>query len=270
MTATPPPPLAPSERPAAPPFAEAAGQIMVRQIVAMARGRRLLVAALLAAVGPALVALVREPDPAVLVRLLYLLVLPFLLPLVAISLGSGLLYDDAEEGTLTFLFTAPVSKAAVLLGKWCAALATGWALSFLALGATFLLTAVDLAPHRAFVRACWVAILLGFPAYLGLFSMLGVLFRRGFLVGLIYAFAFELVLSFIPGAAKRLSIAFFVRSLVDPHSPDRELSEGAFAAMPPDPEWVCITVLLGVALLTTAAALYALPRKEFQARNVPG
>jgi len=270
VTAPPPPPILPADRPPAPAFAEAAGQVMARQIRSAVRGKRLLAAVLLAAVAPLLAALLRDPDPVTLEAIVGLLVLPFLVPLVAVSLGSGLLYDEAEEGTLTFLFSAPVPRSAVVLGKWSAALAAGWAVAFAALGATFLLTSVDTGAIRPFVKACWLAVLLGVPAYLGVFVLLGTIFRRGFFAGLIYAFGFELVLSFVPGAAKRLSLGFFLHSLVEPHAPDREPFEPFFLGLPPDPEGVCIGVLLGVALITMAAALLVAPHKEFQARNVQG
>lgn len=271
MTSSPlPPPLPWRERPGAPPVAEVAGQIMARQLMASLRGKRFLVACALAGLAPLLALLIRDPDPVVLERLVILLLLPFLLPMVAVSLGSGLLYDEAEEGTLTFLFATPVSKSAVVLGKWAAALVSGWAVGFVSLGLTFAFTATPLDDLGPFVRASWLAVLLGFPAYLGVFTLLGTLFRRGFLAGLIYAYGYELVVGFIPGSAKRLSLGYFLRSLLEPHAPDKEPFEGAFFLLPPDPEGVCLIVLLSVALLGLAISLAIVPRKEFRARNVQG
>ena len=268
--APPPPPLSPAERPPAPSAVEAAGQVMVRQLRAGLGGKRALAAAVLAALAPALAWIIRDDDPVILVRLVVLLLLQFLLPLVAVSLGSGLLYDDAEEGTLTFLFTAPVSKPAIVLGKWSAALITGWTIASLSLGATLLLTAADTSRLGEFERSCWFAVLLGTPAYLGMFVLLGTIFRRGFLAGLIYAFGYEIVVGYIPGAAKRLSLSFFLRSLLEPVAPAKEPFEGAFVGLAADPPGVCTAVLVGVALVSVAAALLIVPWKEFQARNVQG
>ena len=206
----------------------------------------------------------------VLERIVVDLLLFFLIPLLGVSLGSGLLYDEAEEGTLTYLFTSPVSKAAVVLGKWSAALAAGWAAAAVALGLTLLLTAVPLGGMGPFLRGCWLAVLLGYPAYLGVFTLLGTLFRRGFLAGLIYAFGYELILGFIPGAGKRLSLGFFIRSLLEPHAPDKDPFKATFFAMRPDPEGTCVAVLLSVAVLAVAATLLLAPRLEFRARNVQG
>ncbi len=265
-----PEPVPPGERPGAPPVAESAGQVMARQLGSTVRGKRFYVAGALALLAPALALLVRDPDVVILERLVVLLLVPFLLPLVAVSLGSGLIYDEAEEGTLTFLFSTPVSKSAVVLGKWAAALVAGWAVGFVSLGLTFLLTAKPLDDLGPFVRASWLAVLLGFPAYLGVFTLLGTLFRRGFLAGLVYAYGYELVVPFIPGAAKRLSLGYYLRSLMEPHAPNKEPFEGAFFLLPPDPEGVCIIVLVSVALIGLAISLAVVPRKEFRARNVQG
>ncbi len=268
--AAPPPPLAPAERPDAPPFAEAAGQIMARQLRASLRGRRFLGAAALVAMPPALTLIMRNPDPVSLTRVVVGFILTLLLPLTALTLGSGILHEEAEEGTLTYLFTSPVNKAAIVLGKWAAALAVGWALAVASLGATLLLSPVDLGPHGAFVRASIFAVLLGFPAYLGIFTFLGTLFRRGYIAGLLYAFGFELILWVVPGAAKRLSLGHFLRSLIEPNVLDKAPFESSFSGLPADPAWLCLTVLVSVAVLTVTATLLTVPRKEFRARNVQG
>jgi ABC-2 type transport system permease protein len=243
---------------------------MLRQLAGTLTGKRFLVAALLAGLAPVLASAIRDPDPVVLVRIIALLLIPFLLPLVGVSLGSGLLYDEAEEGTLTFLFTTPVSKPGIVLGKWCAALAAGWVLACISLGLTLLLTPVPLGEMGPFVRASWIAVLIGYPAYLGIFTLLGTLFRRGFLAGLIYAYGYEMVVGYIPGAAKRLSVGYYLRSILQPHAPEKEPFEGAFFGLAPDPESTCLRVLVAVAIVSIVLALVLVPRKEFQARNVQG
>jgi ABC-2 type transport system permease protein len=243
---------------------------MARQVLASLRGKRFLAAAALSLLAPVLAGCFRSADPAVLVRIVGLLVLFLQLPLAAISLGSGLVYDEAEEGTLTYLFTAPVSREAVVLGKWAAALACGWGLLAASLGATFLLSASEAGTSGPFAEATWTAVLLGFPAYLGVFTLLGVLFRQGFLACLAYSFAFEFVLGLVPGAAKRVSLGFYLRSLVAPHSPEPRFFEGTFQGLPPDPPTTCTAVLAGVALVSLALSLLVVHGKEFRARSVQG
>ncbi len=263
-------PCPPGERPPAPAFAEAAGQVMFRQIRAALRGRKFLAAALLVALPPCLAGSLRNPDPVTLTRVVLDLHFAFILPILAVSLGSGLLHEEAEEGTLTYLFTSPVARASVFLGKWAGALAWGWALALPSLGATFLVSPADLSALGGFTRASFLAAALGFPAYLGLFTLLGTAWRRGYIAGLIYCFGFELILWVIPGAAKRLSLGFYLRSLVEPHLKDKTAFEGYFDAFPADPALVCCAVLAGTAILCVAGTLLLVPGREFRARNVQG
>jgi hypothetical protein len=265
-----PPPVPAASRPEELPLAEAAGRVMVRQARDFLRGKRFLAAAALVSLAPLLAVLIRNPDPVTLTRVYLLLIVAFLLPILGVSFGSGLLHGEAEEGTLTYLFTAPVSKSSIVLGKWSAALACGWGLCAASLGLAFLLSPADLGPHGGFVRSAFMAVLLGYPAYLGMFTFFGTLFRHGYIAGLIYCFGFELILWVVPGAAKRLSIGFYIRSIVEPHVPDRAALEGYFDMFPADPMAVCAAVLGGVAVLSVAAPLVRVPLKEFRTRNVQG
>jgi ABC-2 type transport system permease protein len=266
-----PPPLpAPSAeaRPPAPAVAEAAGQVMIRQLQSSLRGKRLLAAGAVAALPPLLVAVPGGDADVLLVRVLAQVFVSFLLPIVALALGSGLLYEESEEGTLTFLFSTPISKAAVVLGKWSAALLAGWVLAFASLGATLALSPAS--AGGPFLRSSILVVALGYAAYLGMFTLLGTLFRRGYIAGLIYAFGFELVLAFIPGAAKRLSVGFYLRSLLKPTVDHQEPFEDFFRMMPPDSATTCAAVLALVSAATVAAAILVVPVKEFRARNVQG
>jgi ABC-2 type transport system permease protein len=270
MSAPLPEPVAPGERPDAPSFAEAAGQILFRQAGTVLRGKRLLVGAAVAALAPILAAALPGEDPVRLGWILVLLVLQFLVPLLAIALGAGSLHEEAEEGTLTFLFTSPVSKAAVTAGKWAGALAGGGILLLASLGATFLVSPVPFAAARPLVLPAITAALLGLAAYLGMATLLGTLFRRGYLAVLIYAFGFELVLTLVPGVAKRLSLAYFGRSILDPHMADKSPFMGSFTGLEAAPPAVAAGVLLAVALAGIATTVLVVPRREFRGRNLQG
>jgi ABC-type transport system involved in multi-copper enzyme maturation permease subunit len=252
------------------PLAEGAGRVMLRQARALVGGKRFVAAAILVAFAPLLAALVRNPDPVTFTRIVLHLVLGFLLPLLGVAFGSGLLHGEAEEGTLTYLFTAPLSRSAVVLGKWAASLVWGGAMIAASLGLAFLVTPADLSGQPGFAAAVFTAAFLGFAAYLGIFTFFGTLFRHGYIAGLLYAFLFEMVLWFVPGAAKRLSVGFFVQSIVKPRATAKEAFEGYFDSFPPDSLPVCAAVLLGAAVLTVAATLLVVPHREFRAKNVQG
>jgi hypothetical protein len=262
-------PLPEAERPPAPGFAEAAGLLLARQVAATLRDRRIVLAAAFAALPAVVLGLFfRGPEVIPFVRMEVQLFLPILVPLVAVSLGSGLLHDDAEEGRLTFYLTAPVSRAALAAGKWMGALALGWGLLGLSLVAAIVASGAPWDALRGLVRAAAIAVFLGYPAYLAVCALLGTVFRRGFVACLVYAFGFEQVLRFVPGAAKRLSLGYYLSSLVRPHAPDSRPFQGMFRGFGPEPEAACTAVLVGVAAAGLAAFVLLVRGKEFQARNV--
>ena len=81
-----PPPLAPGERPDAPVFAEAAGQVLIRELGAALRGKRLLLALILAGLPVGVTMLLASPDPVSLVRAIVQVQLRFLVPLIAVTI----------------------------------------------------------------------------------------------------------------------------------------------------------------------------------------
>jgi ABC-2 type transport system permease protein len=246
---------------------------MARQLVSALRGKRAAAVALLGALPVALALLLRSPDPVVTVRIVALLHLLLLLPILAISLGSGLFYDEAEEGTLTYLWATPIPRAAVVVGKWAAVLGIGWAILLASLGATLLAAPAPDGPRAAnlapFGRASFQAVALAYPAYLGLFVLVGALFRHGFVAGLLY-FAYEFVIARIPAALKYASLRYYVDSLVYPVAPDKQVFMGEFDDFLPSGTATCAAVLLGTALAGLALAILLAQVKEFRSRNVQG
>lgn len=262
------------DRPPAPPLAEAAGRVMVRHLASAFRGRKAVTVALLGTLPVVLAASLRSTDPAVLVRIVQVLHLMLLLPILAVSLGAGLFYDEAEEGTLTYLWTTPIPRAAVVFGKWAAVLLLGWVVLGLSLVATFAVTpAIEGAgPGKveAFSRAAFEAVALGYPAYLGLFLLIGALFRQGLIAGLLYTFVYEFIVARIPAAFKYVSLRYFVDSLVYPVAPDDSAFMGEFEGFEAAARGSSLGVLLGTALVGLVAAIVLAQRKEFRARNVQG
>jgi len=255
-------------------MAEAAGRVMVRHLSSAVRGRKAAMAALLGAL-PVVVALaLRSTDPVVVCRVVSILHLLLVLPILAVSLGSGLFYDEAEEGTLTFLWVTPIPRAAVVFGKWAAVLLLGGAVLFASLGATLLVTPApegqSAEAFRAFTRASFESIALGYPAYLGLAILLGSLFRQGLVVGLLYTFVYEFIVARIPAAFKYVSLRYYVDSLAYPASLDQDVFMGEFEHFPVASHSLCVGVLFGIAIVGVAVTVFLAQHKEFRARNVQG
>jgi ABC-type transport system involved in multi-copper enzyme maturation permease subunit len=52
----------------------------------------------------------------------WLLILQVLLPILALIGGTAVVTEEVEDRTITFLFSRPIVRASLLLGRWLAAL----------------------------------------------------------------------------------------------------------------------------------------------------
>jgi ABC-type transport system involved in multi-copper enzyme maturation permease subunit len=144
----------------------------------------------------------------------------FAVPVLAVFYGTSLIADEVEDKTITYLFSRPIPRAAVLVGKYVAYLACtvcvvlpGIVLVWLlvapingSLGATFPDLLADLA-----------LVLLGLTVYGALFALFGTALKRPLLAGLFYVFGWETFALLMPGSMKQVSIAYYLQGLV-PHA----------------------------------------------------
>jgi ABC-type transport system involved in multi-copper enzyme maturation permease subunit len=156
------------------------------------------------------------PQEEMYAKLIFLFVLHPMLacPLLALLYGTAIVNSDVEQKTVTYLFTRPVSKWKVVVGKYLStsaflagpaalSLLLGWALLGAPGGARFFGTLMG-------------TVLASVAAYTAVFAAIGTIFRnRPLVVGILYAFFVEGILSFIPGAViNTVTVAYYLRSLV--------------------------------------------------------
>jgi ABC-type transport system involved in multi-copper enzyme maturation permease subunit len=148
----------------------------------------------------------------------WLVLLQIVVPLVALVAGSAVVAEEIEDRTITYLFTRPIPRAALLFGRWIATVVLIEAL--LALATWLLLLACERAHGRVgpidegIRTPLFAAVLLGALVYSGLFAALGAFFRHPMLVGIGYAFAVEGFLANLPGKNQSLTVQFYLRSLI--------------------------------------------------------
>jgi ABC-type transport system involved in multi-copper enzyme maturation permease subunit len=148
----------------------------------------------------------------------WLILLQIVVPLVALIAGSAVVAEEIEDRTITYLFTRPIPRAALLFGRFLATALLVTAL--LALATFLLLAACERARGRGpaldeGIRApLYAAVLWGTLVYSALFAALGAFFRHPMLVGIGYAFAVEGFLSNLPGKNQALTVQFYLRSLI--------------------------------------------------------
>jgi ABC-2 type transport system permease protein len=163
----------------------------------------------------------------------------FIVPVLGVFYGTALIADEVEDKTITYLFTRPIPRSAVVLGKYFAYLACTalvvlpsvmlvWMLVAPlggSLGTTFLDFVKDLA-----------ILAIGLAVYGALFAFVGTAIRRPLLVGLLFVFGWEVVVMALPGYLKRLSIAYYLQGLVPqamPNDSTVSIVQAIFREAPP-------------------------------------
>ena len=185
--------------------------------------------------------------------------LGFVLPLFTLSYASGAIGAEREDRTLIWLLTRPMPRSGLYLAKLVGALP--WCLAFSG-GGFVALCAAGGPQGREALALYWPAALAGTVALAALFHLIGAVFRRPVVVGLVYVFFFENLVAALPGSLKLLSLTFYTRSLMYNGAAAAGYPAGMLdvtGAVSPTTAW---SVLLGSALGLTGLGMWLFARGE--------
>lgn len=158
--------------------------------------------------------------PTVFGLFIWLAFVRFAVPVLGVFYGTSLIADEVEDKTITFLFTRPIPRGAILVGKYLAymtctvfvvlpAVVIIWLLIVPmggSLGANFINLAKDLG-----------LLALGLAVYGALFAWAGAALKRPLLSGLLFVIGWEPLVAALPGSLRRLSVSYYLEGLV-PHA----------------------------------------------------
>lgn len=153
--------------------------------------------------------------------MIWLLYVRFIVPILGAFYGTALIADEVDDRTITYLFTRPVPRGAVLVGKYVAYLACTILLILPSVVVVFFL----MVPTRGgSVAAVFPALLAdlgmlaaGLAAYGAVFAWVGARIRRPLVAGLVFVLGWEPAVLLFPGYLKRLTVAYYLQALV-PHA----------------------------------------------------
>ena len=135
----------------------------------------------------------------------------FLMPVLAIGYGAAGIGAEREDRTLIYLLMTPLPRPVAYFVRFVAA-------QLLVVGTTavslWTLCALAGAPGDEAWSLFWPASLMGAAAYAALFLLVGSVFRHGTIISLAYWFFLEVLFGNMPGIIKRVSVAFYVRSMI--------------------------------------------------------
>ncbi|QVL32395.1 ABC transporter permease [Telmatocola sphagniphila] len=193
----------------------------------------------------------------------FFLYLGFLMPLWSLSFATAAVGTDRENKSLIWLLTRPLPRWSIYLAKflgvlpWCVLLNLG--------GFATLCLAGGSVGRQAFVLF-WPGVLAGSIAFAALYSLIGAMFSRPAVVGMLYAFFFETILSElpVPGTLKRLSINYYVRCLMYDSAELKNIpteSGSLFVPLSGTTTWL---VIVSATILLTGLGMWVFSRFEYR------
>jgi len=157
----------------------------------------------------------------------------FCVPVLGLFYGTSLIADEVDDKTITYLFTRPIPRSAVLLGKYLAYVVCT---TFVVLPAVVLVWLL-VVPMGGSLGATFGDLLtdlgllgLGLMAYGAFFSLVGATVKRPLLAGLLFVFGWEFISLALPGYLKRITIAYYLQGLV-PHAMPSDSPVGLMQAV---------------------------------------
>ena len=198
---------------------------------------------------------------------IWLLFVRFIVPVLGVFYGTALIADEVDDKTITYLFTRPVRRAAVLLGKYFAYLACVVLLVLPSVVVVyFLLIPIGGRIGESFpsLAADLGMLAIGLAAYGAVFAFVGARIKRPLIAGLVFAFGWESAVLLVPGYLKRLSVAYYLQSLV-PHAMPQDSTVSvllqAFQDQPP--VWVSLIYLFIIVGLSLWLAGVTVESREY-------
>ncbi|HEY7172804.1 MAG TPA: ABC transporter permease [Vicinamibacterales bacterium] len=153
--------------------------------------------------------------------MIWLLYVRFIVPVLGVFYGTALIADEVDDKTITYLFTRPIPRGAILLGKYLAYLACTALLILPSVVLVYFLVVPlgDGGIGRAFplLLADLGMVAAGLAAYGAVFAAVGARLKRPLVIGLVFAFGWEPGVLLFPGYLKRLTVAYYLQALV-PHA----------------------------------------------------
>jgi len=193
--------------------------------------------------------------------MMWMLFLRFIIPVLGVFYGTALMADEVEDKTITYLFTRPIRRGAVLFGKYLAYLACTVLLILPSVVIVFFLM---VPMGGSGVASAFPSMLgdlgmlaAGLAAYGAVFAWVGARVRRPLVAGLVFVLGWEPAVLLFPGYLKRLTVAYYLQALV-PHAMPQDSAISvlmqAFSEVPG------IVLSLSALLVLTLGALWAAAR----------
>lgn len=153
--------------------------------------------------------------------MIWLLYVRFIVPILGVFYGTALIADEVEDKTITYLFTRPIPRGSILVGKYLAYLACT---VLLILPSVVLVYFLMVPLGGGSVANLFPSLLedlgmlaIGLAAYGAVFAWVGARVKRPLVTGLLFVLGWEPTVLLVPGYLRRVTVAYYMQALV-PHA----------------------------------------------------
>ena len=210
---------------------------------------------------------IRMTGPAIFGLMIWIFYLRFTVPVLGVFYGTSLMADEVEDKTITYLFTRPIRRGAVLFGKYLAYLAC----TIFVVLPSVVLVYLLVVPLHGSLGASFIDLVkdlsllaLGLAVYGAVFAFVGAKFKRPLLVGLIFIFGWEQAALAFPGYLKKFTVAYYLQGLVPhamPNDSTLSLIQGIFRESPS--LGASLFWLAAILLIFVGLAAWIVERREY-------
>lgn len=200
--------------------------------------------------------------------MIWILYLRFLVPVLGVFYGTALIADEVDDKTVTYLFVRPISRRAVLVGKYLAYMVT--TVFVLLPSVVMLYLCVQPLGHGSLAGG-FTGLLTdlgllgaGLAAYGALFALVGAWLKRPLVAGLFFVIGWEQMAMAFPGYLKKVTVAYYLQALV-PHTMPAEGLGGALQSLfrdVPSPTTSLIVIAAMIVTFLTVAG-WMVERREY-------
>ena len=199
---------------------------------------------------------------------MWVLYLRFIVPVLGVFYGTSLIADEVDDKTITYLFTRPISRGAVLVGKYLAYLVVT---AFVVLPSVMIVYALLVPLGGSGLAATFPDLVkdlgllaLGLAVYGAVFAWIGAQLKHPLVIGLVFAFGWEQAILVVPGYLRKFTVAYYLQGLV-PHAMPQDSALSMLQSVFRDSP--SIVVCLGMLLVFLAGFLFlaarAVERREY-------
>jgi ABC-type transport system involved in multi-copper enzyme maturation permease subunit len=200
-------------------------------------------------------------------RSILIVYIQFLIPILALFFGSGIINEEVDNKTLVFLTTSPIPKPSIVLGKFVAYVLLGGIIVNVGLFLCFLTVNIDQLGQMVYVKEFFSFLGAGFlalVAYMALFTLLGTIMKKaGVVLGLLFIFGWENSVQYFPGVTQKFTVIHWIKSMLPRVSEGSSFLQILMFRLEPSSTVESLVVLTIFVIAALTAASFVFRKKEY-------